>query len=110
MSVGRRCPKLALAEGADRRAEIGPYRIPPPCIFVFPPNLPTPDRPVAAAQRIDDVELLAAFHRGFGGGLDELNAVSFEVAMRGDEIERTTTVARGGVTVKASGPTAIRRV
>lgn len=106
---GRRCPKLS-ARDDDRRVEIGPFRIPPPCIYVFPATVPTADSPTAAAQRVDDVELLAAFHRGFGGRDDELNAVDFAVSVRGEEIERTTTVTRDGEPVKTSSPTAIRRV
>jgi hypothetical protein len=107
--TGRRCPKL-IGAGPDRRSEIGPFRIPPPCIYVFPATVPTVDHPVATAQGVENVELLSAFHKGFGGAGEELNTVNFEIQRRADEIVRTTTVLRDGVPVKTSKPTAIRRV
>lgn len=107
--TGRRCPKLTDA-GPERRSEIGPFRIPPPCIYVFPSTVPTVDHPVATAQGVENVELLAAFHKGFGGAGEELNTVNFEIQRRADEIVRTTTVLRDGVPVRTSKPTAIRRV
>ena len=108
-TIGRRCPKI----GGDigRLTEIGHYRLPPPCIYSLPDTIPHPlhnRRPTA--QRIEDVELLAAFHACFGGRDPELNYVEFEVEQRDARTYRTTTVQRDGETVRVSRATEIRRV
>lgn len=109
-TVARRCPKLAAADAGERTSEFGSFRTPPPCIYLFPSSPPTPEHPVALAQALDDVELLAAFNACFKGHLDEINHVAFELTQTGETVERATTVVRSGAVVRASGPTAIRRV
>lgn len=107
-TMGRPCPKLAL--DPSRTTAIGPYTLPPPCIYVFPATIPSVrNNPHPPAQAIGDVQILQAFHNCFGGHDDELNFVSFEVANRGADIVRTTRVHRGGAEMRASSPTAIQR-
>jgi hypothetical protein len=64
--AGRPCPKLG-GDQATRRTAIGPYSPPPPCIYVFPGDIPSAEAPLATAQPLASVELLAAFHAAFGG-------------------------------------------
>ena len=107
-TYGRRCPKI----GGDlgRLTELGPHRLPPPCIYVLPDTVPEPrNNPRAAAQDLDAVELLAAFHACFRGGDAEVNYVGFRVEARNADIHRATTVTRGGQQVLATKLTAIRR-
>lgn len=105
---GRPCPKLGNDPNA-RRTVLGPYAPPPPCIYVFPAEIPTAAAPRAEAQPIANVELLAAFQAAFGGWDSELNAVEFELAQKGERTQRRTTIRRDGVVAKASRMTAIRR-
>src|SRR5262249_26706823 len=63
--AGRPCPKLG-GDQATRRTAIGPYSPPPPCIYVFPGAIPSAEAPLATAQPLASVELLAAFHAAFG--------------------------------------------
>lgn len=108
-TIGRLCPKIGGDVG--RLTEIGPYRLPPPCIYALPDTIPHPlHNPHPQAQQIEDVELLAAFHGCFGGLAPEVNYVEFEVEQRGARTYRTTTIERGGAQVRASRSTAIRRV
>ena len=108
-TIGRRCPKIGGDVG--RLTEIGPYRLPPPCIYTLPETVPHPlHNPRPGAQRIEDVELLQAFHECFGGVAPEVNYVEFEVEQRGARTYRTTTIERGGEQVERSKATAIRRV
>jgi hypothetical protein len=108
-TIGRACPKLAKASGADRRTVIGPFCAPPPCIYVFPASIPSAEIPSVKAQSLTNVELLAAFHSCFGGHDDEINRVSFDIALHGEGTMRRTTIERGGIVQHSSEMTAIRR-
>lgn len=106
-TIGRPCPKL---EMENRVTEVGPYRLPPPCIYLMPATIPSPrNNPKPAAQSISDVELLDAFHQCFGGEDSELCQVEFEVSHQGADTVRRTTISRDGKIVRASKATAIRR-
>ena len=107
-SYGRPCPKIGGNLG--RLTEIGQYRLPPPCIYVLPDTVPEPrNNPRATAQRLDDVELLTAFHTCFRGEDAEVNYVDYRVDSPGATTRRATTVARGGEEVLATPMTPIRR-
>lgn len=104
----RTCPKLAV--NPERMNQVGRYQLPPPCIYLFPSTIPSPrNNPNPKAQSIDDVGFLKALHNCFGGNDSELNYVTFEAAMKGVELVRTTTIERGGRVRKKSKPTPIRR-
>ncbi|MGH2549248.1 MAG: hypothetical protein ACRDHN_07650 [Thermomicrobiales bacterium] len=103
----RLCPKIMLD---NRRTEIGPFRLPPPCIYVLPATIPKPrNNPHPQPQRLEDVQLLKAFHDCFLGRNNEVNFVDFEVNYRGTDQVRTTRVVRDGETQKESRATPIRR-
>jgi len=107
-TLGRPCPKLAL--DPSRITTVGPYNLPPPCIYLFPATVPSVrNNPHPPAQSKDDVQILKAFHECFGGHDDELNYVQFEVANQGADVVRTTRIHRGGAEMRASSPTTIRR-
>lgn len=111
-TIGRPCPKLERlrTDLTERTTLVGPFRTPPPCIYVFPGTIPTPAAPFAPAQALERVELLEAFQRGFSGWPEEVNYVDFELAAVEGEIHRKTTIRRGGAVMSASEMTAIRRV
>ena len=92
-TVGRPCPKVHNDEA--RLNEIGPFRLPPPCIYLFPATIPS--------------VLLRAFHECFGGRDDELSSVAFEVENRDADLVRKTKISRGGQDRRESSFTAIRR-
>ena len=107
-TVGRLCPKLA--DNQFRRTAVAQYRLPPPCIYLFPATVPSArNNPAPEPHALDKVEFLNALHRCFGGKDEEVNSVKFSVANRGNELMRKTIVARNNVTQRESDPTAIRR-
>lgn len=107
-TTGRPCPKLN--SGVAFRTTIGPYELPPPCIYLFPGTIPSPrNNPAPSPQSIDQVGILKAFHKCFGGGDLDLHQVAFEVEYRGVETVRTTKIIREGVVVKQSGASPIKR-
>lgn len=107
-TIGRPCPKIL--NNDNRTTEVGPFMLPPPCIYLMPATVPTPrNNPHPTAQNINDVHLLKAIHECFGGHDSELNYVDFEVHYQGADIVRTTQVNRAEVMVQSSNPTAIRR-
>lgn len=108
-TIGRPCPKTM--GHPERVTEVGPFSLPPPCIYVFPATVPSPrNNPHPVAQALGAVHLLQAFHTCFGGADDEVNYVDFSVEHRGADTLRTTVVRRGNAVQKESEATPIRRV
>jgi len=107
-TVGRRCPKIVRHE-ARRFTDVGPFRVPPPCIYMFPAIVPGGAVTKAVAQQIAEVNLLQAFHSCFGGHDDEINYVDFEVQQVGPETWRKTTITRSATIQVESELTPIRR-
>ncbi|MFV1543636.1 hypothetical protein VW041_01515 [Phaeobacter sp. JH204A] len=107
-TAARVCPKLENA--AHRITKVGPFRLPPPCIYLFPSTIPSPrNNPTPTVNKITNVGILDAMHRCFGGRDDELNEVHFEAAMKDVDLVRTTRIVRDGKVRKESKPTPIRR-
>lgn len=108
-TIGRPCPKIDSSQDA-RLTEIGPFRTPPACVYLFPSAIPSESTSMATAQALDEVGLIAAFHACFQGKMEEVSYVDFELLAAADEQVRKTTVRRGGTVQKESEMTAIRRV
>lgn len=110
-TISRPCPKLQRTVDAEERlTTVGQYQVTPPCIYLFPPTVPSPrTNPEPAPNRIHEVEFLAALHECFLGADDELNYVYIKTGYVGVETVRETAVVRGGVAVHQAGPTAIQR-
>jgi len=107
-TIDRPCPKLEGALG--RVTTVAQYKLPPPCIYVFPATIPHPrNNPHPVAQKLDDVALLKAFHECFGGKDEEVNYVDFDVEYRNSDTVRRTRIRRGGALMRESRLTAIRR-
>lgn len=107
-TIGRPCPKL-LAD-ASRVTIVGPYSLPPPCLYVFPSTIPSPrNNPTPQPQQLSDIQIMRAFNDCFGCRTEEINYVSFDVAYRGTDTVRTTRILRDGEVQRQSRPTAIRR-
>lgn len=107
-TIGRPCPKTDNDEG--RSTDVGPFRLPPPCIYVMPATIPSPrNNPHPTSQRLDDVEILKAFHQCFQGNDEEVNYVDFAVQYQGSDTVRKTRVIRGERTQRESEATPIRR-
>ena len=107
---GRTCPKLAVLDSSLRRTNVGPFKTPPPCIYVMPGDIPTVENPSVFARTLDQVELLKAFHDAFGGRDEEVNFVDIELGLRSEKIARRTVIRRSGEVQHSSEMTAIRRV
>jgi len=107
-TIGRPCPKLS---GAPERATaVAHYVLPPPCIYVLPATIASPrNNPRPAAQSLNDVHLLKAFHECFRGQDEEVNYVDFEIEHQGAETLRKTCIRRAGAVVQESKLTAIQR-
>lgn len=107
-TMGRPCPKLLQSE--ERATELGPYRLPPPCIYLFPGTIPSPrNNAKPRINKIEDVGILSALHNCFAGRDDELHSVGISVAHDSAETVRTTSITRGTDLQRESEPTPIRR-
>lgn len=108
-TLGRPCPKLT-GHDDPRITEVGHYRLPPPCIYMFPSTIPSPrNNPNPPPQALGDVEILSAFANCFKANEQDLNSVSIAVAHAEADTVRSTTVVRNGEVQKQSNLTAIRR-
>lgn len=106
-TAARPCPKSVLLGPV---VQVGPYSLPPPCIYVFPDTTPSPrNNPVAKAQPIDALEFLSVLVRAFRSPLADVFSVDFLVRNEGSEQVRTTEIRRDGAVLKRSKPTPIRR-
>lgn len=107
-TLGRPCPKIENA--SERLTEVGPYKLPPPCLYMFPATIPSPrNNPNPTAQPLEDVQFLKALHDCFKGQTDEVNYVDFSVRHEGADTVRKTRITRNGNVERESGFTAIRR-
>lgn len=108
-TIGRRCPKIE-SGCPERLTEVGPYQLPPPCIYLLPSTVPTVrNNPCPRPNRLQEVAFLDALHRRFSGHDDELNYVKIEVAHRGVETVRKTTIERCGAIQRESSFAPIQR-
>jgi hypothetical protein len=107
-TFARPCPKLKAYPG--RETAVGPWKLPPPCIYLFPRTVPeVRNNPNPEPHRLEDVSFLAALNQCFNGYLPEVNRVRYKVAYKGKNIIRTTSIERGGIVQHESKPRAIRR-
>ncbi|HMX88008.1 MAG TPA: hypothetical protein PKD30_05860 [Saprospiraceae bacterium] len=107
-TIGRPCPKISIDK--SRATEVGPFLLPPPCIYVLPSTIAHPrTNPTPTAQSINSVEFLQALHTCFKGLDEEINFVDFEVSYRGTDTVRKTRIRRSGTVQRESELTAIRR-
>ena len=106
-TVARPCPKLS---AGSARANIGPYKLVPPCIYLFPDTVPSVrNNPAPQPQAMREDSLLGILHSVFKGSTKEINAVSFEVEYRGSDLARRTSIERNGQQMRKSAFTPIRR-
>lgn len=107
-TIGRPCPKLEAEP--KRLTEIGPYSLPPPCLYMFPATISSPRNNAAPApHELKDVEIMAVLHEAFQGDDAEVFSVQFETRYRGTDLERLTRVSRPSGVLQVSEWTPIRR-
>ncbi len=107
-TIGRPCPKIAA--DPSRATTLGPYVLPPPCVYLFPRTIPTPrNNPNPPPHTLDEIEFLAVLTQRFGVLSNEIYSVSFEVRYRGADLERLTSITLDGHANRVSTWTPIRR-
>lgn len=109
----RRCPKLE--EDETSTIDLTDISLPPPCLYAFPANYPSPRHtrhvrpdPLDSAR---NAGLLKAFRDAFGCDDDDISYVEFEVKLdaRTGHLKRKTVVRRKGRIVAESNFTQIKR-
>lgn len=107
-TLGRPCPKLTA--NPQKATLVGRYRVPPPCLYLFPRSIPDPrSNPNPPCWRLSEVKSLELLHRAFHGGPDDVVQVLIEADMEGATVRRTVRLIRNGTEVIASNPTPILR-
>lgn len=106
---GRACPKL-IAD-PSRATKLGPYNLPPPCIYLFPStvghvrNNPRPELRQLASLKFAST-LLAAFK----GNVHDANQVGYELKSTASSVRRQARIVRDGKDEWVSDWATIRRV
>ncbi|MCU7933921.1 MAG: hypothetical protein KZQ99_03455 [Candidatus Thiodiazotropha sp. (ex Dulcina madagascariensis)] len=107
---GRPCPKVGSDPASGDLFQLSEYKLPPPCLYLFPSTVPSPrNNPAPPPQTLAEVHLMKAFSDVFGGQGGEINQVLFEVSYSSSETVRKTRIMRDGVEVATSGLTPIQR-
>lgn len=107
-TIGRVCPKLTA--DPTRATEIGPYKLPPPCVYLFPSTIPSPrNNPSPPVHTLESLEFLSALHSQFKGRDDEVFSVRLAARYSGRDLQRMTVVSRGGAVEQQSSWQSIRR-
>jgi hypothetical protein len=104
-TLGRPCPKLTFQP--ERQTIVGPFKLPPACVYVLPSKVEGVIH--APAQNLSEVELLEAFHKAFKGQDGEVNFVDFDIETIDGEIRRKTIVRRAQMVQRESEFSPIRR-
>ncbi|MFZ5734747.1 MAG: hypothetical protein ACOY4O_18580 [Pseudomonadota bacterium] len=108
-TIGRPCPKLT-GDNDPRITTVSHYKLPPPCIYLFPSTIPSPrNNPNPAPQTLGEVHILKAFADCFKANENDINSVTFTVAHAEADTVRSTQVVRNGEVQRQSTMTAIRR-
>jgi hypothetical protein len=107
-TVARPCPKV---EGNEERlTTLGPRRVPPPCIYLFPRTIPDPrNNAKPPVWRINELRFASALHEAFKGDDAELTSVLLSTSMDGAKVKRTTVLVRNGETIATSKDDVIKR-
>lgn len=104
----RPCPKIE--DRPERLTTVGDRVLPPPCIYLFPRSRPDPrNNPKPKSHTLAEVEFLQVLARAFRCETDEVTAVEIEAGMIGSTTSRRTILSRGGVEVKSSKMTKVKR-
>jgi hypothetical protein len=107
-TIGRPCPKLVA--NTSNVTTVGPHKLPPPCIYVFPATIASPrNNPIAVPQALPSVEFLAALNTGFKGAAIDCFGVRFEARNLGNSLQRQTIIMKDDVAVRTSKWTTIKR-
>lgn len=107
-TLARPCPKVQC--DPNRLTTIGPYRLPPPCIYMFPATIPSPRNNASPTpQNVGDVGIIDALHRCFGGNNEEVHQVFFSTRYEGADIQRKTRIERDGTVCRESKFTSLKR-
>lgn len=107
-TIGRPCPKLQA--DAHRATVVGNYRLPPPCVYLFPRTIPDPrNNARPPVWTLSQTRFLSALHEAFSGDDKDVTEVHIEAGMSGATITRSTTLIRDGEEIIATGPARIKR-
>ncbi|MBI1389665.1 MAG: hypothetical protein GC154_14600 [bacterium] len=93
-TAGRPCPKT-LAD-PDRLVKLSDrFQAPPPCLYLFPRNIPDArNNPAPPCWRLEEVRLMNAMAAVFGCGANDVVDVHIEARMMSAETQRRTRLVR----------------
>lgn len=107
-TIGRPCPKVSI--DSSKITIVGPYGLPPPCIYLFPNTISAPrNNPDPPPHDLGRVEFLALLASAFRAADNEIHFVRIQSRYHGTDLERRTEIYRAGILQRESAWTPIRR-
>lgn len=107
-TIGRPCPKLVADQ--SRLVTMGPYSLPPPCLYLFPRSIPAPrNNPDPPAHKLEGLEFAEILATKFHTRPEEIYQVTIEARYSGTDLQRLTRIRRNGTIQRESAWTPIRR-
>lgn len=108
-TAGRPCPKLVADPRRSTRVTEA-RSVPPPCLYLFPRTVPDPrNNPAPACWHLEEIDLLHALWRAFGGNAADVVEVRIEARIEGVDVQRRTRFFREGLEIATSEWATIRR-
>lgn len=106
-SSQRPCPKCTL----DQFTAIGPHRLPPPCVYLFPSEIPNLENPKALPRDLTTSPFANAIKDSFPMSVDNLNYVGYELRRTpSGQLQRKAQLFRREALQKESNWTTLRRL
>jgi hypothetical protein len=107
-TAARPCPKLLADSG--RTTQLGTFRLPPPCIYLFPRTVPDArNNPKPPPWKLDELTFLSTLAKSFNALKSEVISVALEVSAKESEIQRRTIFMQNGRLIDQSKPTTLKR-
>lgn len=107
-TIARLCPKLL--QNIDNATITGNYKVPPPCMYLFPRSIPDPrNNPEPPTWDADSLSFIHMLFKAFRCSATDITKVEIKARMEGAELQRKTVYIREGVTIIESGWTTIKR-
>lgn len=107
-TTGRPCPKIQ--KDSSRQTRLHKRDVPPPCLYIFPRTRPDPrNNPQPQPWKLEELAFLHALSKAFHCDAQDATYVQIEARREAAELQRKTTLIRGGEVVCESRWNSIRR-
>ena len=107
-TAARPCPKIA--DGGCSTLLHGGRSVPPPCIYLFPRTVPDPrNNPAPPVWKLHELPFVHALAQSFGCPAEQVVEVHIHTRMKGNSVQRQTSLFEAGRCLHESRWTNLKR-